>query len=146
MHEIWSKQHGLAMSAVIVILAILGIAGYAASQLFPLYYAHWDLEQGIQTTLMGALTPPYTDVVPKVTQAVTQMLDKLGAQYAKEQVKVELSSDNKTIQVEVWYARPHHLPFYPNPKRFYVKVTHTALLPISPKTVEIPTRPPLKEE
>ena len=144
MHVSQKNEQGIAKITVILLL-ILAIAAYAGVQLFPLYWDHGNLEKAVQTTMMSVLVPPYKDVVSKVKQAIMTLLDNMKAQYEKEQVKVELSSNNKTIQVEVWYARAHHLPLYPNPKRFHLKVEHTSLLPISPKTLELPTRPPVQE-
>ncbi len=64
----------------------------------------------------------------------------MGAQYEEEHIRVDVK-DDRTIHVEVWYSRPHHLPLYQNPKQFYIKVEHRSLLP---KSIEIPKRTPIE--
>lgn len=125
----------------VIILLILAVLIYVGIQLFPLYWDHWDFEETVRTTMISTLVPPYKDVDPKVKQTIVRLLDEMGAQYEKEHVKVEVSSDNKTIHVEVWYSRSHHLPLYSNPKRFYINVDHTSILP---KSIELPKRTPLE--
>jgi hypothetical protein len=141
MHVSISNEQGSAKILTVSILLILAVVVYAGVQLFPLYWDHWNFEEAVRTTMIATLVPPYKDVDSKVKQAIMTLLDNMGAQYEKEYVKVEVSSNHKTIHVQVWYARSHHLPLYPNPKRFYLNSDYTSLLP---KSIELPTRPPLQ--
>ena len=137
------NEQGSAKILTIIGILILAVLVYAGVQLFPLYWDHGKLEETVRTTMISALVPPYKDVDSNVKQTIITLLDEMGAQYEKEHVKVEVSSDNKSIHVEIWYSRTHHLPLYPNPKRFYSKLDHTSILP---KAIDIPKRTPLPEE
>ena len=135
------NEQGSARIITVSIILILAVLVYVGVQLFPLYWDHWDFEETVRTTMISALVPPYKDVESKVKQKIMTLLDEMGAQYEKEHIKVEVSSNNKNIHVEVWYSRSHHLPLYSNPKRFYINHDHT---PILPKSIELPQRTPLE--
>lgn len=141
MHVSRRNEQGSAKIITVIILLILAVLIYVGVQLFPLYWDHGDFEETVRTTMISALVPPYRDVDANVKQTIMSLLDEMGAQYEKEHVKVEVSSDNKTIRVEVWYSRSHRLPLYPNPKQFYINVDHTSILP---KSIEVPKRTPLE--
>ena len=114
---------------LIVLLVVLAIGAYAGLQLFPLYWDHWNFEETAQSQMVATLASARDNIEATVKQQIVQLLDNMGAQYQPEHVRATLSSDQKSMQVEVWYARPHHLPLYPNPKQFYVKLEHALLLP-----------------
>ncbi len=136
------NEQGSANVIVIILGLILAILIYVGIQLFPLYWDHWNFEDSVRTTMMSALVPPYTNVAPQIRQTITTLLDNMRAQYEKEHIKVEVTSDNRKIHVEVWYSRSHHLPVYSNPKRFYITADHASILP---KPIELPKRTPIKE-
>jgi hypothetical protein len=137
-----SHEQGAAKVLIVIVLLILAVLAYAGVQLVPLYWDHEDLEETIQTTMISALVPPHKDVEATVKRKIITMLDDMGAQYNQENIKVDVSDDYKTIHVEVWYARSHHLPWYPNPKQFYLKLDHKVFLPT---TIDLPKRTPLPD-
>lgn len=129
MRAIQKHEQGSAKVLMIVLLVVLAIGAYAGIQLFPLYWDHWNFEEAAQSQMVATLASAKQDLEATVKQQIVQLLDNMGAQYQPEHVRTALSSDQKSMQVEVWYARPHHLPLYPNPKQFYVKLEHALLLP-----------------
>ena len=125
---------------IVIGVILLLIAGFAAIQLFPLYWDHWNLEKTIENEMLNRLVPPYKDIEVGITQKIISVLNDIGALYEKEYIKVEVLPDNSRVSVEVWYSRSHHVPFYQNPKQFYIKLEHATILP---KKIDIPTRAPL---
>ncbi len=134
-------ERGDSTVIIIIIVLILLIIGFAASQLAPLHWDHANFKQAVQTTMISEMVPPYKGVKETVTQKITAELDGMGALYKKEYIQVDINDTDRTIQVEVWYSRPHHLPFYQNPKQFYLKLRHKPMLP----RVNIPTPRPLPD-
>jgi hypothetical protein len=122
-------DQGAANVLLIILLVVLAIGAYAGIQLFPLYWDHWNFEKTAETQMVATLASARENLEATVKQQIVQLLDAMGAQYQPEHVRTTLSSDQKSMQAEVWYARPHHLPLYPNPKRFYLKLEHELLLP-----------------
>lgn len=133
-----NQERGSASILIIVIVLVLLIGGYAGWQLFPLYWDHWNFEDTVRS-IMSA--PTGNDVEASVKQQIMQLLDKMGAQYQENHVRVVVNTEQKSIEVEVWYARPHHLPLYPNPKQFYLKLRQASILP----KINLPQRTPLPE-
>ena len=129
MREIRKHEHGSAKVVVIIVLVVLAIGAYAGIQLFPLYWDHWNFEKTADSQTVATLASARQNIEATVKQQLVQLLDAMGAQYQPEHVRATLSSDQKSMRVEVWYARSHRLPFYPNPKQFYVKLEHALLLP-----------------
>ena len=129
MRNIRKQEQGSAKVLLIVLLVLLAIGAYAGIQLFPLYWDHWNFEETAETQMVATLASARENIDATIKQQIVQLLDNMGAQYQPEHVRVALSTDQKSVQVEVWYARPHHLPLYPNPKQFYLKLEHKLLLP-----------------
>lgn len=144
MNMLRCPEQGSGKIAVIVVLVIAALGGYAAFQIMPLSWEHARFEQLAKDAMIGAVVPPYKDIDKKIHESISASLNEMKAQYQPEHIKVDVSPDFKHIQVEVWYARSHGLPFYQNPKQFYSKLEYT---PILPKTIDIvpqrPTAPPL---
>ena len=131
-------ERGAANVLIIIIVLVLVIGGYAGFQLFPLYWDHWNFEDTVRTVITA---PTGKDVEAGVKQQIMQLLDRMGAQYQPEHVRVDVNTEQKSIEVEVWYTRPHHLPLYPNPKQFYLKLRQASILP----KINLPQRTPLPE-
>ncbi len=130
-----------ASTPIIVILVLLAVVIiFAATQLAPLSWDHANFEQALQTAMVSSMVPPYDNVEETVRQKIRSLLNDMGAQYQDEHIKVEVTENNERINVEVWYSRIHSLPFYQNPKQFYVNLSHKSLLP---KKINIPERSPL---
>jgi hypothetical protein len=106
----------------IITLAILGALVYAAFQLVPIYWDHYNLRESVKEKVTFAFIhhPIYTQET--VENQVYDLLDSIGAQYEEEDVRVEVDKLNKEIYVEIWYSRPHDLPFYQNPKEFHIEL------------------------
>ena len=140
MKRVLDSQQGSASVFIVIGVVILVIAAFAFIQLFPLYWDNWNLKDSIKSEMLNRLVPPYKDIEVNIRQKIIRELDKIGAQYEEEYVKVEVKPDNSKVFVEVWYSRAHHLPFYQNPKQFYLNLQHATILP---KKIDIPTRAPL---
>ncbi|PIE36015.1 hypothetical protein CSA56_01745 [candidate division KSB3 bacterium] len=134
------NERGNATVTIIIVVLVIAIIGFAAIQLAPLYWDHANIEQVVHTTMISEMVPPYQGVEAKVAQKIMSELDVRGALYEKEHIRVHVNDADQTIQVEMWYSRPHHLPFYQNPKLFYLKLRHKPMLP---KSINIPTPRPL---
>jgi hypothetical protein len=142
MRNALKNEHGSAKVIVIIGVILVAIAAYAAIQLAPMHWDHANFEERVKESAISRLVPPFTDVETTVRNDLAGLLDAMGAAYEKDHIKVEVSEDNKTIHVEVWYSRSHALPLYQNPKQFYTKFDHTSMLP---KTLNIPKRTPLPD-
>lgn len=122
------NEQGSAGVKAIIALAILGAFAYAGIQLIPLYWDHWNFEDDVTTKVQFAFVNYEREKVQEaLTASVYGMLDAMGAQYEKKNVRIKIDN-NRKITVEVWYSRTHNLPFYPpNPKPFYIKVENTPI-------------------
>ena len=136
------NEQGAAKVIVIILILLLAIAAYAVIQIAPLHWDHAKFEERVKESAISRLVPPFKDVETTVRNDLAGLLDAMGATYEKDHIKVEVSEDNRTIHVEVWYSRKHSLPLYQNPKQFYTKFDHTSMLP---KTLNIPKRTPLPD-
>lgn len=119
-------ERGSAGIKAVIAFLILGAFAYAGTQLVPLYWDHWNIQDEIETKVKFAFVNYDKE---KVQQALTNEIDKLlndvGAQYEKKNVRVKVNQSTKEITVEVWYSRTHNMPVYPpNPKQFYIKYEH----------------------
>jgi len=123
-----NNQRGGANIGLIVAIAILGAVIFAAVQLGPIFYDHWNFEDDVQTTVKFAWVNYPRNMKKALTDNVTSLLTKIGAEFdPKRSVKVVVDDKSKKIVVEVWYSRSHKLPFYPNPKQFYIRIENTPL-------------------
>jgi hypothetical protein len=137
-----TNEQGSAKVVVIIVVILLAIAGYVAIQLAPMHWDYANFEKRVRESAISRLVPPFTDVEATVRNDIAGLLDAMGATYEKDHIKVEVSEDNRTIHVEVWYSRKHSLPLYQNPKQFYTKFDYTTMLP---KTLNIPKRTALPD-
>ncbi|MCP4399980.1 MAG: hypothetical protein GY801_22070 [bacterium] len=140
MKRMLMNRRGSATVFIVIGVVLLAIAAFAAMQLFPLYWDHWNFEDTVENEMLHGLVPPYTDVEGTIAKKIVSLLKNIGADYKEEHIKVEVLPNNSKVFVEVWYTRSHHLPFYQNPKQFYLKSEHATILP---KKINIPTRAPL---
>jgi hypothetical protein len=121
-----TNERGAAGIKAVVAIAILVAVIYAGFQLIPVYWAHWNFEDKVKQKVLYAFNN-YTDVEKELYNEITRMLDRMGVTYDKKNVRVKIDKQTKKIQVEVWYSRTVNLPFFPNPKQFYVKVANVPL-------------------
>lgn len=135
-----SRRNERGSTAVIVaIVIVLAIIIFVAVQLFPLYWDHWNFEEALTATLKLELVPPYEEVENTIRTNIINLLNDMGAQYEEDHIIVTVTPKNMRIRAEVWYSRPHHLPLYPNPKQFYIKVEHTAIVSGIKDKLKLPT-------
>lgn len=127
-----NERGGTRLSAIIAI-AILGALVYVCVQVIPILWANWNFEDAIKNKVQFAFIN-YKDVKKELPQDIKKTLDKMGATYKDKDVKVEVEVDQegnkKKIIVEVWYSRTHKLPslpFFQNPKPFYIRVENTPI-------------------
>ncbi|GAK56334.1 hypothetical protein U27_03296 [Candidatus Vecturithrix granuli] len=122
-------ERGAVGIKAIIALVIVGVFVYAGIQLIPLYWDHWNFEDEVTTNVQFAYVNYDREKVQEaLTAAIYGMLDKIGAQYEKKNVRVKVDNNTKKITVEVWYSRTHNFPvFPPNPKPFYIKVENTPI-------------------
>ena len=117
---------GVAPIATIIVVLILAIVIYAGVQIGMLQLAYMNIKEKTKTEMIYALVPPYTDVESNVRNKIVGLLDEANVQYNEEQIIIDVSSDNKSMKVKIWFAKPHHLPLYQNPKQFYIELDHRA--------------------
>jgi hypothetical protein len=121
------NERGGAGSKAIIALVILGAFIYAAFQLVPIYWGHWNFKDSVDTKVQFAFVNYPQKTKENLERDVYRLLDDMNAQYDKENVKVDVDGKKKKVVIEVWYSRSHNLPFYPNPKQFYIKSENTPL-------------------
>ncbi len=121
------NDRGAAGIKAVIAFAIVGAAIFAAVQLVPIYWDHWDFEDSVNTEVQFAFVKyKGSDIQGLLESEFTRLLTKMGAEYEKKNIKVKV--DKKKIHVEIWYSRSHSLPFYPpNPKQFYINIENAPL-------------------
>ena len=133
------KRQSGSTPVIVVIVIVLAIIVFAATQIFPLYWDHWNFEESVSTAIKLELVPPYEEIEQQATQKIISLLDTMGAVYDENNILVKADPNVKKIQVEVWYSLPHHLPLYPNPKPFYIKVEQKAIISVIKEKLKLPT-------
>ncbi len=118
-------ERGSSGIRTILALAVMGVAMYAAFQVFTAYDAYWTFEKDVETLARFAFVNIQGDRQPQIVRQITEMLDNMSAQYDKGNVKVTVDEGNKQITVDVWYAQTINVPFYPNPKQFHAHIQST---------------------
>ena len=123
------NERGAAGIKAIIALIILGALAYIGIQLIPLYWDHWNFEDEVASEVQFAYVKHDKNKVQEnLTATICSLLDAMGAQYEKKNVRVKVDQSTKKITVEVWYSRTHNLPVYPpSPKPFYIKVENTPI-------------------
>ena len=119
-------ERGSARIKAVIAFVILGAFVYAGIQLVPLYWDHWNVQDEIETKVKFAYVNYNMDKVQEaLTTEIYRLLNDIGAQYEKKDVRVKADASTKRITVEVWYSRTHNMPVYPpNPLPFYIKYEH----------------------
>lgn len=123
------NERGAAGIKAIIALIILGALAYIGIQLIPLYWDHWNFEDDVKSKVQFAyVNYDKNKVQEALTATIYSLLDEMGAQYEKKNVRVKVDQNTKKITVEIWYSRTHNLPIYPpNPKSFYIKEENTPI-------------------
>jgi hypothetical protein len=109
-----------AIIAIVILIAVI----YTGIQVIPVYLANYNFEDKVKGEITLAFVNYPQDTQKKLEGAIMGMLNDMGATYDKKNVRVKVGGDptGKKIVIEVWYSRTISLPFFPNPKQFYVKV------------------------
>jgi hypothetical protein len=109
-----------AIIAIVIFIAVI----YVGIQLIPIYLAQYNFEDKVKGEVTLAFVNYPQDTQKKLEGTIMGFLNDMGATYDKKNVRVKIGGDStgKKIVAEVWYSRTVNLPFFPNPKQFYVKV------------------------
>lgn len=115
-------------SPIVVILVVLIIAGliYVGFQIGLVQLAYMNIKEKTKAEMMYVMVPPFEDVESKVRQKIVGLLEEANAEYKDDQIVIELSENKRTMTVKIWFAKPHNLPFYQNPKQLYIELEHKA--------------------
>ena len=125
-YHVWRQEQGAAPIAAIIVVLVIAAVVFVVLQIAPMQWARANFKEKVMSEMMYTLVPPYKNVDEKVRNMIVELLDEMGAEYKDEYIKIEVSDNNKRIHVEVWYSKAHNLPFYQNPKQFYVNLDHRA--------------------
>jgi len=127
MQTLRTKQRGAAPINLIIALVVVGAAVYAGSQIVPLYYYHWNLQDDVKQFVDFAFVNMADKPEKQLNAKFIQLLDEIHATYEKKNVKVNVDESSKKIVVEIWYTRSVKVPFFPNPKQFYIRYENRPL-------------------
>lgn len=123
-----TSERGAAGPKLIIALIIVAAVIYAAIQLIPIYWDHWNFEDDMKTQVRFLFVNVNQKRKEYLTDYAVKRLKEFGAKYdEKKGVMVEVDDPKKKAKVEIWYSRPHKLPLYPNPIQFYIKVESTTI-------------------
>ncbi len=114
-----SSQGRAGLQAIIALL-ILAAVVYTGIQLVPLYWAHWNFKDKVEEKVKFTFVNYSSNHEKKLRSEIISLLKDMGAEYEDKNVKVDVDPRQKKVKVEVWYSKSHNLPFYQNPKQFYV--------------------------
>ena len=121
------NERGAAGTKALIAIIILGAFVYVAIQIVPIYWGHWNFQDSVDTRVQFAFVNYPRKTKENLERDVFRLLDGMNAQYDKKNVKIDVDDKKKKVVIEVWYSRTHSLPFYPNPKEFYIKSENTPL-------------------
>lgn len=116
------NERGDGMITIIVILAIVGAMIFVGIQLIPIFWDHANLRDDILTVLRFAFVNYPQNTKERVTEDVKKLLTKSKAEYKDKDLKIEMKQEEKYLKVQIWYSRTHKVPFFQNPKQFYLEV------------------------
>jgi thioredoxin 1 len=113
----------------IIAFVLLGVLAFAGLQVLPvvsLYLEHRNFRSAVEQKVRSVFDIfSLLDTEKLLTEEIIELLDKMGAQYLKNHVQVNVEERAKKVSVQVWYSRAHKSLFFPNPKHFYVRVDGT---------------------
>jgi len=121
------NDRGSAGMKAAVAIAIVGAAVFAGIQLVPLFWGHWSFEADVKTAVRFAFDNHRQDTQKNLRKEIIGLINRIDAEYEDKDVKVTVEQAKKKILVEIWYSRAHSLPFYENPKQFYIRIENTPL-------------------
>ena len=122
-----TKERGTAGFKALIALLILAAIVYTGIQLVPIYWDHWNFEDEVKTELRFLFVNVQAKREEYLNNFVIGKLKEMGAEYKKENVRVKVDDSKKKAKVEIWYTRTHKLPFFPNPKQFYINLENTTI-------------------
>ncbi len=126
MKQLRRSERGVSPVVTIIVVLIIAIVIYAGVQIGMLQLAYMNIKEKTKAEMIYALVPPYTDVAATVKNKIIGLLNESKVQYKEEQIIIEISDDNKSMKVKIWFAKSHSLPLYQNPKQFYIELDHRA--------------------
>ena len=126
MKHLRRHERGAAPIVSIIVVLILAIGIYAGFQIGMLQLAYMNIKEKTKAEMIYAMVPPFKDVDVTVRNKITGLLNESKAEYKEEQIIIELTDDNRSIKVKIWYSKSHQLPLYQNPKDFYIELDHRA--------------------
>lgn len=115
-----THERGSAPIKAIIAFAVLFAVIYVAIVMIPIYIARYDLEDKVKEDILFANQRFGQDIPKGLTEKVYGYLNDMEAYYEKKNVSVKHNKSTKKVTVEIWYEKPHKLPFFP--KQFYVQV------------------------
>ena len=115
-------ERGRAGFGTLIVLIMLVVSIYTAIQIIRVYNKHWTFEEDVNELVRFAVTNFHGEIQQHITDQIIDMLDCMGAQYDRDQIRVNVDEHEATITVDVWYSQSLKLPFFPQPKQFYISV------------------------
>ncbi len=122
-----TNEWGAAGIKAIIALLIVAAVIYSGIQLVPIYWDHYSFEDDLNTEVRFLFVNVPSEREKHLNNFIVGRLKEMGAKYEDKNVKVDVDDGKKKVKVDIWYGRPHNLPFYPNPKQFYIHVENTPI-------------------
>ena len=126
MKHLRSYERGAAPLVTIIVVLIIAIVIYAGVQIGMLQLAYMNIKEKTKAEMIYALVPPFEDVDTKVRNKIIGLLNESNVEYKEDQIIIDLSENNRSRKVRIWFAKSHGLPLYQNPKQFYIELDHRA--------------------
>lgn len=123
-----TNERGGAGPKAIIAIAVLIAVIYSCIQLIPIYWRHWSFEDALKEQVRFLFVNVNSDYETYLHNFIITELDLMRADYDKEKnIHVKVDMKLKRVDVKVWYSRTVKLPFFPNPKQFYVEAENTMI-------------------
>jgi hypothetical protein len=116
------NECGRAFIKTILVLMIIGALIYSGFQLVPIYWDHYNLRESIKGRLEFAFVNYPRNTQRSIEHEIINLLNSTDADYARDDVKVQVDKSEKIIRVDIWYSRSHALPLYQNPIEFHIEL------------------------
>lgn len=115
---------GSAATKVIVLVVLIGIFVFAGFQAVPLVLLdreHKQFQATIDSQVQAVSALHIPDTQTALSEDITHILNDMGAQFEPHHLQVYIDKEQKKLDVQIWYFRPHNTIGVENPRMFYVR-------------------------
>ena len=104
------RERGSSKANLLLTLLVLGLMGFVALKIVPVYFANYEFQDSIESESRFALSGYPKKTPDDVRNDIWNKAKELGIQAQKEAIKIAM--DNGSVEIGLDYSVPIDLSFY----------------------------------